>query len=214
LRAALLKGAAGQLKTATENLPQIAEHTSRRERVAMEAERDIVELRKIQYMQRHLGEEFDGYISGVTAFGFFVELDELFVEGLVHITSLDDDLYTYLENKHSLVGRSSHRIFRIGDAIKVKVAAVLPETRRIEFVLVAQTATAKDHPGEFAFAPEEYPRIPLKGKRPNGTGFKPSTGGSEEAGRGGGKGSGKGAGKGKQRGDDTGRKKNGKGKRR
>ena len=210
LRAALEKGTGKQLKTATENLPQIAEHTSRRERVAMEAERDIVELRKIQYMQRHLGDEFDGYISGVTAFGFFVELDELFVEGLVHISTLDDDLYSYLENKHSLVGRSSQRVFRIGDAIKVKVAAVLPETRRIEFVLVAQVSTAKDHPGEFAFAPEEYPRIPLTGKRPTGNGFKPSTGGREVAG----KGAGKGTGKGKKRGDEAGRKKNGKGKRR
>ena len=70
----------------------------------MEAERDVVELKKVQFMQRHLGEEFDGFITGVTGFGFFVELEELFVEGLVHITTLDDDLYTHLEKQHSLIG--------------------------------------------------------------------------------------------------------------
>jgi len=89
---------AKQLAIATSRLGEIAEHTSKRERVAMEAERDVVELKKVQYMQQHLGEEFDGYISGVTAFGLFVELDELFVEGLIHISTLDDDLYTHLEN--------------------------------------------------------------------------------------------------------------------
>ncbi len=183
------------MKTATENLLQVAEHTSRRERVAMEAERYIIELRKIQYMQRHLGEEFDGYISGVTAFGFFVELEELFVEGLVHISTLDDDLYTYLENKHSLVGRSSRRVFRIGDGIKVRVAAVLPATRRNEFVPVAQaSATGTDRPGA-AFAPKEYPRISIKGKRL-------STDNRE------------GAGKERQRGDKAAKKPDGKGRNR
>jgi ribonuclease R len=92
LRATLLldgnkvsKKAQKQLSIATENLSAIAEHTSKRERVAMEAERDIVELKKIQFMQQHLGKDFDGFITGVTGFGFFVELEELFVEGLVHI---------------------------------------------------------------------------------------------------------------------------------
>ena len=136
------KRAEKQLAIATERLGEIGEHTSKRERVAMEAERDVVELKKVQFMQRHLGEEFDGFITGVTGFGFFVELEELFVEGLVHITTLDDDLYTHLEKQHSLIGRRSKRTFRIGDAARVKVAAVVPATRRIEFVLVEHSSSA------------------------------------------------------------------------
>jgi ribonuclease R len=170
------KRSAKQLTIATGRLGEIAEHTSKRERVAMEAERDVVELKKVQYMQQHLGEEFDGYISGVTAFGLFVELDELFVEGLIHISTLDDDLYTYLEKQHSLIGRRNNRVFRIGDRLRVKVAAVLPATRRIEFVLVEHSASAP--PGRQAAAVvthEEYPRIPIRGKRLGGTGIPRNT---------------------------------------
>jgi ribonuclease R len=158
--------AAKQLAIATSNLGEIAEHTSKRERVAMEAERDVVELKKVQFMQRHLGEEFNGYIAGVTAFGFFVELEELFVEGLVHISTLDDDMYNFDEKRHSLIGRRHAKIFRIGDAVRVKVAAVVPATRRIEFVLAGHTSTARS-PGSSltCVSQEEYPRIPIRGKR-------------------------------------------------
>jgi ribonuclease R len=160
------KRAARELALATLRLGEVAEHTSKRERVAMEAERDIVELKKVQYMQKHLGEEFAGCISGVTAFGLFVELDELFVEGLIHISTLDDDLYTHLEKQHSLVGRRQKRVFRIGDRLRVTIAAVVPATRRIEFVLAEHHASAP--PARPAAAPpahEEYPRIPIRGKR-------------------------------------------------
>ena len=156
-----------QLARATENLGTIAEHTSKRERTAMEAERDIVELKKIQFMQQHLGEEFDGFITGVTAFGFFTELEELFVEGLVHLSTLEDDMYSYMEKQHSLVGRTSRKVFRIGDAVRVKVAAVIPATRKIEFVLVGHTASVA--PTRLAGGgdlSDEYPRIPIRGKRP------------------------------------------------
>lgn len=174
------KRAAKQLAVATERLGEIAEHTSKRERVAMEAERDVVEMKKLQYMQQHLGEEFAGFITGVSNFGFFVELEELFVEGLVHVTTLADDLYTYAEKQHSLIGRRSQRVFRIGDQARVKVAAVTPATRRIEFVLASHT------PSQPAIRPaspggqfEEYPRIPLKGKRVNGLKWKPEDGKKE-----------------------------------
>jgi ribonuclease R len=153
-----------QLAIATERLPEIGEHTSKRERVAMEAERDVVELKKVQFMQRHLGEEFDGFITGVTAFGFFVELEELFVEGLVHITTLDDDLYTFVEKQHSLIGRRNKQVFRIGDKTRVKVAAVVPATRRIEFVLVVHTVSAPPTRGAVVTV-DEFPRIPIRGKR-------------------------------------------------
>ncbi|MFZ4855794.1 MAG: S1 RNA-binding domain-containing protein [Desulfuromonadaceae bacterium] len=157
-----------QLAIATERLAEVADHTSKRERIAMEAERDVVEMKKLQYMQKHVGDQCDGCITGVTNFGFFVELEELFVEGLVHITTLPDDLYTHAEKQHSLIGRRSGRVFRIGDAARITVASVSPATRRIEFVLVAQGATAAHRTTSGTTGPEEYPRIPLRGKRPTG----------------------------------------------
>jgi ribonuclease R len=160
------KGAGKRLALATEHLGEIAEHTSKRERVAMEAERDVVELKKVQFMQRHLGEEFDGFITGVTAFGFFVELEELFVEGLVHITTLNDDLYTHVEKQHSLIGRHTKRVIRIGDKTRVTVAAVIPATRRIEFTLVDhKTSESPGRPGVAVSQQVEFPRIPIMGKR-------------------------------------------------
>jgi ribonuclease R len=158
-----------QLAIATERLGEVAEHTSKRERVAMEAERDVVEMKKLQYMLKHIGEQYDGYITGVTNFGFFVELKELFVEGLVHITTLTDDLYTHAERQHSLIGRHSGTVYRIGDAARVTVAAVSPGTRRIEFVLAAHSAASpamRINSGSGGV--EEYPRIPLRGKKLGG----------------------------------------------
>ncbi|GFE61678.1 ribonuclease R [Geobacter sp. AOG2] len=172
-----------QLAIATEHLGEAAEHTSKRERVAMEAERDVVEMKKVQYMQQHLGEEFDGYITGVTGFGFFVELEELFVEGLVHISTLDDDQYTFQEKQHSLVGNRLRRIFRIGDKARVTVAAVSPATRRIEFTLADHATSAPPTRGT-APAPstEEYPRIPIRGKKVPGFGRRTGDSGVDEKG--------------------------------
>ncbi len=147
-----------------DTLPEVAEHTSKRERVAMEAEREIVELKKMQYMQHKVGEEFDGIITGVTAFGFFVELVELFVEGLVHVTRLRPDFYRYLEKQHTLIGERSREIFRIGDRVRVRLENVSLEKKQLEFAL------ADGHLPRYAAAsdkvPEEYPHIPVKGKRP------------------------------------------------
>jgi ribonuclease R len=163
----------------------VGEHTSKRERVAMEAERDVVEMKKLQYMQQHVGDEFDGYIAGVTGFGFFVELDELFVEGLVHISTLEDDLYSYEEKQHSLVGRRLRRVFRIGDKARVKVVSVSPATRRIEFILAGHTASAPPAGlSAIVSANEEYPRIPLRGKRlPSSSGRQAPAGNKNENGR-------------------------------
>ncbi|MCP6651990.1 S1 RNA-binding domain-containing protein, partial [Klebsiella pneumoniae] len=84
-------------------LPEIAMHSSERERAAAEAERATVDLKKVEYMAQFVGEEFDGIISGVTAFGFFVEIANG-IEGLVHVSSLDDDYYRYVEEQYSLIG--------------------------------------------------------------------------------------------------------------
>jgi ribonuclease R len=190
LRAALMSKADGeqagkrqsqQLAIATERLGEVAEHTSKRERVAMEAERDVVEMKKLQYMQKHVGEEFAGYISGVTAFGFFVELEELFVEGLVHISTLSDDLYSHAEKQHSLIGRRTGTVFRIGDAVRITVASVSPATRRIEFTLAAHNASPTATAGTRPAGSEEYPRIPLRGKRL--TGLQPRGEGREQTSR-------------------------------
>jgi ribonuclease R len=167
----ILKAGSGskQLAIATERLGEVAEHTSKRERVAMEAERDVVEMKKLQYMQQHVGDQFDGYITGVTAFGFFVELTELFVEGLVHISTLSDDLYNHAEKQHSLIGRRSGKVFRIGDEARITVASVSPGTRRIEFVLASHTASTTTSRSAVGMAgTEDYPRIPLRGKQLTG----------------------------------------------
>jgi len=154
-----------ELERISSTLSEAADHTSTRERVAMEAERDIVELKKLQFMQGKIGQEFDGFIAGVTGFGCFVELTEVFVEGLVHISTLLDDLYSFDEKNHALVGRRSGKVLRIGDPARVRVVAVNPQARRIEFVLESSTPVRRDLPVSPATT-EEYPKIPVKGKRP------------------------------------------------
>lgn len=120
-----------------EALEATARHASERERLAEKAERDSVELKKIEYMQRHLGDEFKGTVAGVTGFGLFVLLDDVLVEGLVHISTLVDDYYHYDEESWSLTGRRSGRRFRLGDRVEVQVARVDPESREIDLELLA-----------------------------------------------------------------------------
>jgi ribonuclease R len=122
------------------DLVAVAEETSRRERVALEAEREIVQLKKIQYMQDKVGETYDGFVSGVTPFGLFVELATVFVEGLVHISTLGDDFYEHVEAQHSLRGRRTRRIFRVGDPVTVQVAGVSVERRQIDFTIAGMDA--------------------------------------------------------------------------
>jgi ribonuclease R len=117
-------------------LPAIAEHSSQRERVAMEAEREIVDRKKVQFMRDKLGQEFNGYISGVVPFGIFVELEDFFIEGLAHLTRLPEDHYEFLEKKHTLIGRRQNRIFRLGDRVRVRVEAASLERRQVDFGLV------------------------------------------------------------------------------
>lgn len=117
-------------------LPAIAEHCSQRERVAMEAEREIVERKKVQFMRDKVGLEFNGYISGVLPFGIFVELENFFIEGLVHLTRLPEDRYQFLELRHMLVGERGGRTFRLGDRVRVRVEAADPVRRQIDFGLV------------------------------------------------------------------------------
>ncbi len=123
-------------------LPEIASHTSGRERKAMEAEREIADLKKAQFMRDKVGSEFDGFISGVTSFGFFVELKDYFIEGLVHVSSLSDDYYVFDEKKHSLIGESKKRVFRLADRVRVRLKNVDLERRRIDMSLAGEPKAA------------------------------------------------------------------------
>jgi ribonuclease R len=122
-----------EVKIPEEVLANQADHLSNRERVAMEAEREILNRYRVRFMRDKIGEEFEGIISGVAAFGFFVELKDIFVEGLVRVTSLHDDYYQYHEKKYCLVGERTHKTFRIGDEVRVRVDRVDVERRHIDF---------------------------------------------------------------------------------
>jgi ribonuclease R len=124
-----------EIRIPDEEMEKKAGHLSRRERVAMEAEREILERYRIRFMKDKVGEVFEGVVSGATAFGFFVELKEIFVEGLVRMTSLHDDYYRYNEKKHCLMGERTHKTFRIGDEVRVRVERVDVERRHIDFGL-------------------------------------------------------------------------------
>lgn len=128
-------------------IADIARASSERERLAVAAERDSKDLKKVEFMQRHLGSDFAGTISGVTAFGFFVLLDDFFVDGLVHVSSLDDDYYLFVEGQHALVGERTRRRFRTGDRLRVKVAKVDLEERRIDFQLLEENRPSRPRRG-------------------------------------------------------------------
>jgi ribonuclease R len=120
----------GELRRA---LTIIGDHSSERERAADDAERELMEWRKADFMAERVGEQFEGVIVSVKDYGFYVELNELFVEGLVHISTLRDDLYQYHERKHRLVGARSGRRYRLGDAVRVSVDRVDRERHLIDF---------------------------------------------------------------------------------
>src|SRR5918993_1436851 len=119
-----------------EDLPEAARHTSERERRADDAERELVQWKKVRFMADKVGDEFEGYITGVTAFGLFIELIEHFVEGLVHISTMADDYYRFLEATHTLRGENTHKVFRLGDRVRVQVVRVDMGGRQIDLGLV------------------------------------------------------------------------------
>lgn len=113
-----------------------ARHTSERERRAMEAEREAVQWKKVRFMADKVGDEFDGYVTGVSAFGLFVQLIEHFVEGLVHVSTMADDYYRYAEREHALRGEHTGETYRLGDGLRVQVLRVDLERRLIDLGLV------------------------------------------------------------------------------
>ena len=118
-----------------EDLPEIARHTSDRERRADDAERELVQWKKVRFMADKVGDEFEGYITGVTAFGLFIELVEHFVEGLVHVSTMADDYYRFQERAHILRGENTGRTYRLGDKVSVQVIKVDMERRQVDLGL-------------------------------------------------------------------------------
>ena len=134
-------------------LPEIAKHTSERERIAVDAERETDDLKKAEYMLDKIGEEFDGVISSVTNFGIFVELENT-VEGLVHVTDLTDDYYNFDERSYAMIGERTGNVFRIGDAITIKVADVNLEEHSVDFEVVGMKQKARRK----AYAKQDKPK--------------------------------------------------------
>ena len=126
-------------------LPGIALQASEREREAAEAERETTDLKKVEYMAQCVGDEFAGVINGVTAFGFFAELDNG-IEGLVHVSSMDDDYYQYIEDQYCLLGERTKKVYRLGDPVKVVLSKVNPDERTIDFVLDAASVAMRRKP--------------------------------------------------------------------
>ncbi len=117
------------------SLPEIAEHSSRTERRAENAGRELVKWKKVRFMADKLGDVFVGYVTGVMNFGLFVELEEFFVEGLVHISTLADDYYRFNEKAHTLRGESTGKMYRLGDQLEVQVVRVDQEKRQIDLAI-------------------------------------------------------------------------------
>ena len=121
-----------------EELHSIAEESSQSERRADEAERGLMEWKKVKFMERRLGDDFDGLIISVTKFGFFVELTDLFVEGLVPLNTLTDDRYTYHEATREIIGQRSRKSYSLGDRVRVLVDRIDPVEKKIQFAVVEE----------------------------------------------------------------------------
>jgi|GEM_PF-18534 len=117
-------------------LHEIAESSSQAERAAAEAERELLEWKKLKFMEQRVGEDFDGLIVSVTKFGFFVELTELFIEGLVPLNSLADDNYSYHENTRQIIGARSKKTYSIGDKVRVIVDRIDHMQRKVQFAVM------------------------------------------------------------------------------
>ena len=119
-----------------DGLQGVADWSSLREQGAEEAERATVALKKVEFMERHLGDVFTGKVSGVVPFGIFVTLEDYFVDGLVHVRSLEDDFYRYSAKDYALVGERRGRRYRLGDRLEVQVSRVDKEARHIDFLAI------------------------------------------------------------------------------
>ncbi len=152
------------------DLPEMARHCSDMERRADEAERELVQWKKVRFMADKVGDEFVGYITGVAAFGLFVQLVEHYVEGLVHVSSMADDYYRFLEKSHSLRGENTQKVYQLGDRVEVQVVRVDMERRQIDLGLVEilETVRADERrrgPSHSKAKPKREQRSPVKRRK-------------------------------------------------
>ena len=118
-----------------DHVTEVAKQSSMRERRAEEAERETIKLKKVEYMESHIGEIFDGVVTGTTSWGIYVELPNT-VEGLVHVSEMDDDYYIYDEPGHRWIGEHTKKIYRLGDTVKVELLSTNRLTRTMDFRFV------------------------------------------------------------------------------
>ncbi|GBF72313.1 putative ribonuclease R, partial [Paenibacillus sp. 598K] len=150
-------------------MPEAAQHSSERERVAVDAERDTEKLKKCEYMLDKVGEEFDGIISSVTSFGIFVELDNS-VEGLIRLSDMHDDYYHFHEQHMMLIGERTSRQFRIGDELKIRVSRVNMEEHTIDFELLDMKPREGGGKGYYGSSPRGRGAGPRQGEVWSGRG--------------------------------------------
>ncbi len=165
----------------TDDLPEMARHTSERERRADEAERELVQWKKVRFMADKVGDEFEGYITGVAAFGLFIELVEHFVEGLVHVSTMADDYYRFVEKAHILQGEKTGRVYRLGDKVTVQVVKVDMERRQVDLGLSeildrVRASESNRGPRRSSAEPRESGRSSPGGRRDARGGAKASKG--------------------------------------
>ncbi|MGC4080572.1 MAG: VacB/RNase II family 3'-5' exoribonuclease [Vicinamibacterales bacterium] len=168
------------IDAAREDPPEVARHTSERERRADDAERELLQWKKVRFMTDKVGEEFEGYVTGVAAFGLFVELVEHYVEGLVHVSTMADDYYRFVEAAHMLRGESSQVSYRLGDKVTVRVLRVDMDARQIDLGIVEilervqdgerrrrrpKATIASERPGKRKNRPGRFERELRKGKK-------------------------------------------------
>jgi ribonuclease R len=130
-----LRGESIDYEQTVSYLEMVGEHLSLQEELAEDVEREAIDRLKVRLMRAHIGEDFEGIITGVVSFGFFVELKDYLVEGLVNVASLEEDEFIYDEKAHQLVGYRTGKVYRLGDKVKVKLISVDEERGRLNFVL-------------------------------------------------------------------------------
>jgi ribonuclease R len=150
-----------------DDLPEVARHTSERERRADDAERELVQWKKVRFMADKVGDEFEGYITGVAAFGLYVELIEHFVEGLVHVSTMADDYYRFVERAHILRGENTGKVYRLGDKVRVQVVKVDMERRQVDLGLAEILDRVRE--SETHRGPRRSKAQPKKETRRNGS---------------------------------------------
>ena len=165
----------------TDELPEVARHTSDRERRADDAERELVQWKKVRFMADKVGDEFVGYITGVTSFGLFIELVEHFVEGLVHVSTMADDYYRFVERAHILQGENTGKSYRLGDKVQVQVIKVDMERRQVDLGIVEILDAVRE--SEEARGPRRSKAQPKKERHLRTVRRKPRPGRRERASR-------------------------------